>query len=116
MSDLKLVDMRSYRTIDDLGPEERNKVLVEFYTARMLQHLEEERAAKARLVWTRELSLGAETRHIEWRTDALIEREKVLQASRATLVEVRQLGEWHAKQAQLHAEAAERCRSRKARP
>jgi hypothetical protein len=33
-SDLELVDLRSYRTIDDLGPEERKKALVEFYTAR----------------------------------------------------------------------------------
>jgi hypothetical protein len=110
MSDLKLVDLRSYRTIDDLGPEERKKALVEFYIARMYQHLEEERLAKARLVWTRELSLAAETAHIERRTDELIEREQALRG-RSRLMEVRQLGEWHAKQAQLHAEAAKWARA-----
>jgi hypothetical protein len=58
--------------------------------------------------------MSLDPRHIEWRTDALIERERALQGNRSTLVEVRALGDWHAKQARLHAEAAERCRSRKA--
>jgi hypothetical protein len=106
MSDLKLVDLRSV----DAEAEEaaRTKALVDFYTARMERHLAEERAAKARLVWSHELSLGAETVHIERRISRLIERER----EGLALVEIRALGEWHARQAELHAEAAGWCQSK----
>lgn len=121
MSDLELVDLRSYRTLEEGTPEweewkhvltptadARKKALVDFYTARMEQRLEKERQAKARLAWSQELSLSAETSHIERRTARLVERER----SGLELVEVRALGDWHARQARLHAEAAGWCRSK----
>jgi hypothetical protein len=76
--------------------------------ARDLAKREADRLAKAnavRLVMRRELSLAGECEHIEQRTAALIEREQGLQG-RAYLMEVRRLAEWHARQAQLHAQAA----------
>lgn len=69
---------------------------------------EEERLAKAnavRLASRRELSIEGECQHIEQRTAALIERERGL-GDRSMLVEVRVLGEWHTRQAQVHTQAA----------
>jgi hypothetical protein len=121
MSDLKLVDMRSYRALEEGTPEyeewkrflapsaeARKKALVDFYTARMERRLEQDRLAKARLAWSQELSLVAEREHIERRTTRLIQRER----EGLALVEVRALGDWHAKQARLHTEAAGWCRSK----
>jgi hypothetical protein len=101
MSDLKLVDLRSYRTIEEGTPEWEE-------WKRFLGSTAEAVRAKPKLTWNRELSLDAETAHIERRTARLVERER----DGVALVEVRALGDWHARQVRVHEEAARWCGSK----
>jgi hypothetical protein len=101
MSDLKLVDMRSYRTLEEGTPEYEE-------WKHLLTPTAEPVRARPKLTWDRELSLGAESAHIERRTERLVERER----EGAELVEIRALGDWHAGQARLHEEAAGWCRGK----
>ena len=105
MSDLELVDLRSYRTLEPGTPEWEE-------WKHLLTPAEQAAQSKSRerpnLISSHELSLGAETAHIEGRTRRLVEREK----EGAELVEIRALGDWHARQAKVHTEAAGWCRSK----
>jgi hypothetical protein len=103
MSDLELVDLRSYRTLEEGTPEweEWKRFLAPSAQRAQVR-------AKPRLISSRELSLGAESAHIERRTERLVERER----EGAELVEIRALGDWHSRQVRVHEEAARWCGSK----